>query len=80
MEIDAFLEQVDRDIVAAHGKGDKVLLAQLYDRAADRLAAEGRINESAFFLVHAYVWALDSGEDVIASKAFNCLSAMGREC
>ena len=73
------LEQLDREIIDAHRRLDACSLAHLYSRAAQRVAKQGDPDRAAFLLVNAYVWALDAGEDALASCARRKLSEMGRE-
>ncbi|MEM9319110.1 MAG: hypothetical protein AAGA70_08895 [Pseudomonadota bacterium] len=51
-------DELQRALIAAHEDGDRAVLSALYTRAAD--AAETP-EEAAFFLTHAYVFALDAG-------------------
>ena len=61
-------------LLAAHDAGDKPLLVALYQEAA--VAAE-TIDQRAFFLTHAFVFALEIGhQDAPALRAH--LIKMGR--
>lgn len=71
--------ELDREIVDAHVRGDGVRLAHLYAEAAQSFAAAGDLDRAAFLFVNAYVWALDAGEEAIASQARRVLFEMGRE-
>jgi hypothetical protein len=73
------LEQLDSEIIDAHSRLDARSLAHLYSQAAERVAAQGDLDRAAFLFVNAYVWALDAGEDALASRARRILSEMGRE-
>ena len=73
------LQQLDREIADAHRRGDAGQLANLYSAAAQRLAAEGELDRAAFLFVNAYVWALDAGDQAVASQAHRVLLEMGRE-
>jgi hypothetical protein len=73
------LQELDRKLVDAHGRGDANGLAHLYAGAAQRVAAEGDLDRAAFLFVNAYVWALDAGEEAAAAKAHKVLLEMGRE-
>jgi len=66
---------LDARLMDAHARADKTALAGLYAEAA---SIAGDIDQRAFFLTHAYVWALDAGlED--AARLRSELVAMGRE-
>ena len=49
---------LEQDVLAAHARGDGAALASLYSQAAD--AAE-TVDAAAFFLTHAFVYALEFG-------------------
>ena len=51
----------DRDLIAAHDRGDSGRLAELYFSAAQHEEASGQIEAACFFLTHAYVFALEAG-------------------
>jgi len=72
-------QQLDREIIDAHTCGDGRRLAQLYASAARHFAAAGELDRAAFLFVNAYVWALDTGEDVVAAQVREALMEMGRE-
>ena len=62
-------------LLAAHDRDDKPTLVNLYAEAAEAAAS---VDECAFFLTQAYVFALDAGHpDTRALR--NRLVAMGRE-
>jgi hypothetical protein len=77
--LDPAIAALDREIVAAHRKADKRRLAELYAAAARLKLGRGLTSEAAFFYVHAYVWALDAGDESIAGEALGYLRAHGRE-
>ncbi len=52
------MSDLDRRLRAAHGRGDGRALARLYEEAAVAAPTE---DEAAFYLTHAYIWALDTG-------------------
>jgi hypothetical protein len=65
---------LDARLLAAHYAADGAALARLYAEAGAR--AEG--DAAAFFLTHAYVFALEAG-DARAGDLHARLVAMGRE-
>lgn len=66
---------LDAHLKAAQAAGDKRALIGLYDQAAD---TANDPNAAAFFLTHAYVFALEAGDP--RAKAFHHrLKAEGRE-
>ena len=73
------LEQLDREIIDAHARNDRASLARLYIKAANRLLADDQRERAAFLFVNAYVWALDTGDELVASEARELLKQMGRE-
>ncbi len=70
---------LDRQIIAAHARGDERALASLYDEAARRAETDGGIDRACFFYVQAYVLALSSGQQEVAAHARARLVAHGRE-
>ena len=72
-------QQLDREIIDAHARGDGRRLAHLYAEAARHFTAEGELDRAAFLFVNAYVWALDAGEDGVATQARKALMGLGRE-
>lgn len=50
--------QIEARLLAAHAEGDKAALAALYAEAA---RASDDPEARAFFLTHAYIFALDAG-------------------
>ena len=65
-------------LLAAHAAGDGPVLARLYRRAADRAEARGDGDAAAFFLTHAYVFALEAGSPGAAADRARLVAA-GRE-
>ena len=56
-------QQLDADLLAAHGAGDRVNLVRLYAIAADWAEAGGRIDAACFYLTYAYIFALEIGDN-----------------
>ena len=71
-------DRLDAALLAAHAAGDKVSLAALYTAAADGCEAAGETDAACFFLVQAYVFALDVGAPEAAALHVR-LKARGRE-
>ena len=69
---------LDAALIAAHEARDGRRLVALYARAAERADAEGRFEAAAFYLTHAYVFALDCGHPA-ADRLHARLKAAGRE-
>ena len=69
---------LDALLLAAHAAGDVPALAGLYEEAADLARDEGLADAAAFYLTHAYVYALDVG-DPRAEEFRARLKAEGRE-
>ena len=69
------MSALDAALIAAHAQGDKAKLVALYSDAAKAAPSE---DERAFFLTHAYVFALeiDAPETPDLRMA---LAQMGRE-
>jgi len=55
---------LDAGLLAAHENGDTALLVRLYLKAADGTEDAAA---SAFYLTHAYVFALEAGLEEVAS-------------
>lgn len=64
-------------LLTAHEVGDSVTLSRLYTEAADLAEAEGDRDRAAFFLTHAWVFALDAGSGT-ADVLQNRLRSWGR--
>lgn len=67
-------DEMDAALLAAFARGDKAGIAALYAQAADT----GPAAEAAFFLTHAYVFALEAGLPEAADHRAR-LVAMGAE-
>ncbi len=74
----ADLTQLNERMLAAHAAGDGAALAGLYALAAEHAGAGGEAGAAAFFLTHAYVFALEAGAPAAAGFRAR-LVAMGRE-
>lgn len=69
------MSALEAALLAAHEAGDQAALVTLYARAADSAGSDAA---AAFFLTHAYVYALEAG-DARAGALRARLVAMGRE-
>jgi hypothetical protein len=69
---------LDAALIAAHAAGDQPRLVVLYTQAADTAEAAGDIGAACFYLTHAYVFALQTG-DTRAAELHARLKACGRE-
>jgi hypothetical protein len=65
-------------LLAAHAADDRLALARLYRQAGDTRLAAGATDAGCFYLVQAYVWALDCGAP-FARDIHAILVAQGRE-
>ena len=54
---------LERRLLAAHDAGDIAALSCLYRRAAREADAAGERDRAAFYLTHAWVFALEAGHD-----------------
>lgn len=70
--------QLDAALLAAHAEGDRARLVALYTVAGDQAEAGGDLDAACFYLTHAYVFALESG-DARADALHARLKAHGRE-
>lgn len=70
--------ELDARLIAAHAARDGAALVGLYAQVADGAEAAGDIGAACFYLTHAYVFALQTG-DVRASDLHARLKARGRE-
>ena len=70
-------QRVDEALRAAARDGDAQALMQAYETAADLASADGNADAAAFFLTHAYVWALVAGSGA-ADRLAARLQALGR--
>ena len=57
------LAALERELIAAHESGDGNVLVGLYAVAADKAEASGDIDSAAFFLTHAWIFALERGDE-----------------
>ncbi len=55
---------LERRLLDAHGRDDPGELCALYAEAADLKEAEGDVDATCFYLTHAFVYALQAGDDV----------------
>lgn len=69
---------LNADLLAAHDRGDHSALIDLYEQAASAAFEDGDINQGAFFLTHARVFALEAG-DPRADAFFTRLKDLGRD-
>ncbi len=61
------------------GDGDPARLAALYGEAADLREAAGDVEAACFFFTHAFVFALEAGDEVQVSRFRDALIRHGRE-
>jgi|TARA_B110000027_G_C16072707_1_gene279831 hypothetical protein len=66
---------LDHQLLEAHSANDTAALVTLYAQAADQT---DNINAACFYLTHAYVFALERGDEV-ADVLRERLAAHGRE-
>lgn len=71
--------RLEKDILAAHEVGDMEALARLYAQAAEKVEADGAIDEACYYYTIAYVFALDAGLENRAKSAHDKLVEFGRE-
>lgn len=69
------MSDLDARLLAAHERDDRKALVALYHQAA--MATDDE-NAAAFYLVHAYVFALETGH-VDCATLHEKLRALGRE-
>ncbi len=69
---------LDEALLKAHASGDRPALVRLYADAGDRAEADGDLDAACFYWTHAYVFALQSG-DQLADTLHARLKAHGRE-
>ena len=72
------MNDLDADLLEAHGAGDLGRLVAGYAAAADIAEGAGDVNRAAFYLTHAWVFALEAG-DPRANDLRARLVAHGRE-
>lgn len=66
-------------MLAAHEAEDLAGLPPLYLEAAHLRESEGDVDAACFFYTHAYVYALDCGDQAIATEAQAKLKSYGRD-
>ena len=71
------MNAAERDLLEAHARGDGRAVARAYLAAANGAARAGDEGRAAFFLTHAWVFALEAG-DPLAGDCHERLSRMGR--
>ena len=69
---------LDARLLAAHAAGERVALIALYTEAGEAAEADGRIDGACFYFTHAYIFALEAGDDA-AAPLHARLCAHGRE-
>lgn len=57
----AGLADLERRLLEAHLAGDRPVLSGLYAEASERAEAAGQRQRAAFYLTHAWVFALEAG-------------------
>ena len=57
------LAALERELLAAHESGDGDALIGLYAVVADKSEASDDIDSAAFFLTHAWIFALERGDE-----------------
>lgn len=72
------LAALDAALLAAHAAGDRSALVTLYAAAAEAAGLAGRDVAAAFYLTHAYVFALELG-DARAGALHAALVARGAD-
>jgi hypothetical protein len=72
------LKSLDDTLVAAHAAQDKSMLVSLYRQAGDQMLDLGKVDAACFYLTHAYIFALDTG-DPSADTIHQILVDYGRE-
>ncbi|MGB7205009.1 MAG: hypothetical protein WBD37_06020 [Anderseniella sp.] len=66
-------------MLAAHEAENLLQLPPLYLEAAILRESQGDVDAACFFFTHAYVYALDCGDQHIASQAQEKLKSYGRD-
>ncbi len=69
---------LEQRLLEAHGRDDPTELSALYAEAADLKEAEGDVEATCFYLTHAFVFALQAGDDT-ADALQERLWRFGRE-
>ena len=62
---------------AAHATNDQAELVMHYSKAADLACEDKAFDEAAFFLTHAWIFALESGHEM-SERLADRLRAMGK--
>lgn len=70
--------ELEPALLEAHRRQDTGRLAELYLKAGEAAEAEGDTDKAGFFLVHAYVYALEEGM-ALANEIHARLKRLGRE-
>ena len=71
-------ERLEQRLLAAHADNDRVLLAELYEEAANLSEISGDTEGTCFYLTHALVFALQ--EDLNSAQRIKArLHSYGRE-
>ena len=70
--------ELEPALLEAHRTQDARRLAALYLKAGEAAEAEGDTDKAGFFLVHAYVFALEEGM-ALANEIHARLKRLGRE-
>ena len=70
--------EIENEMLKAHTKNNVKELVRLYKQAGEMKQNENDEDAEAFFLTHAYVFALESG-DAHAHEICNRLVSLGRE-
>jgi hypothetical protein len=71
-------DALNESLITAHAANNKAQLVRLYRRAGDMMISEGNIDAASFYLTHAYIFALDVGDDA-APEIHKMLVGYGRE-
>ena len=71
-------DALDAALLEAHASQDRAALIRLYARAGDMAERQGRADAAGFYLTHAYVCALETG-DAAGEGLHAQLVATGRE-
>lgn len=71
-------ENLNANMLHAHEQNDCTRLLALYTQAANQQEAAGETDAACFYLTHAYVFALESG-DAQVTELHQRLKKYGRE-
>ena len=71
-------EEIEKKMLKAHEEYNQKELVRLYTKAGEMKQKENDENAEAFFLTHAYVFALESGSEN-AKEICKRLVKLGRE-